>query len=112
MQRLAKRGSGISGSDHRHNTGYGENLAYSMGYPDMNGLHEWYNEYKQYPFKNYPVSGCGHFTQMVWRDTKELGIEISRKNGRIYVVANYYPPGNFQKGAERSYEINVPPRIK
>lgn len=40
--------------------------------------------------------GTGHFTQVVWKDSKELGVGCTKaKNGKIYVVANYYPPGNY-----------------
>ena len=38
----------------------------------------------------------GHFTQVVWKGSKELGIARASDNkGRIYVVANYAPAGNF-----------------
>lgn len=38
---------------------------------------------------------CGHFSQMVWKDTKQLGIGLAKgKNGAFYVVANYSPRGN------------------
>ena len=32
---------------------------------------------------------------MVWFNTKEVGIASARsKNGKVYVVARYYPTGN------------------
>ncbi|KAF0754685.1 Golgi-associated plant pathogenesis-related protein 1-like [Aphis craccivora] len=35
------------------------------------------------------------FIQLVWSNTKELGIEKAcSRSGRIIVVANYYPKGN------------------
>jgi len=38
----------------------------------------------------------GHFTQVVWKDSKLLGIAKARsKTGKILVVANYDPAGNF-----------------
>lgn len=47
----------------------------------------------------------GHFTQVVWKDTKELGVAYARsKSGKIYVVANYEPAGNF----EGSFATQVP----
>lgn len=37
----------------------------------------------------------GHFTQMVWKNTQEMGMAMARGlNGKIYVVANYNPRGN------------------
>ena len=43
----------------------------------------------------FSVSGCGHFTQVVWKGSKEVGIGKAFGNdGRVFVVANYYPAGN------------------
>lgn len=39
---------------------------------------------------------AGHFTQVVWTDSKELGVAFARsKSNKLYVVANYSPAGNF-----------------
>ena len=36
----------------------------------------------------------GHYTQMIWDSTKEIGIAYSvSKSGKVYVVARYYPTG-------------------
>lgn len=37
----------------------------------------------------------GHFTQVVWKDSKRLGIALVKNNNNTIVVANYDPPGNF-----------------
>jgi Cysteine-rich secretory protein family len=43
------------------------------------------------------MENVGHFTQVVWKSSKELGVgKAKSRSGRIYVVANYYPPGNYQ----------------
>ena len=38
----------------------------------------------------------GHFTQVVWRSSKKLGVGAAQSNvsGAWYVVCNYFPPGN------------------
>ncbi len=47
----------------------------------------------------------GHFTQVVWKDSRDFGIgKAKTKDGKWLVVANYYPAGNLiGKNAE-----NVP----
>lgn len=38
----------------------------------------------------------GHFTQMVWVNTKYFGVgKATSHTGKIFVVAYYYPPGNY-----------------
>jgi hypothetical protein len=37
----------------------------------------------------------GHFSQLVWKNSLELGMGMARdQTGKVVVVANYYPPGN------------------
>lgn len=51
------------------------------------------------------VTSTGHFTQVVWKDSKEFGIgKAKTKDGKWLVVANYYPAGNFMgKNAENVF---------
>ena len=38
----------------------------------------------------------GHFSQVVWKASEELGIgKAADDKGRVYVVANYRPAGNY-----------------
>ena len=93
----------------------GENLTYSYAYEKLKGkitpiysktpLSDasagWYEEKKDYKYsktKRIRVGPpIGHYTQMVWKDTKEVGISYAiSKKGSVYVVARYYPPGNYQ----------------
>ena len=37
----------------------------------------------------------GHFTQIVWKSSEEIGVAKAKSpTGKIYVVANYSPAGN------------------
>ena len=56
----------------------------------------WYDEIKDYNFSKPGFSSnTGHFTQVVWVDSVELGVgKATSKNGMQFVVARYYPPGN------------------
>jgi len=89
---------------------FGENLACAKGY-DLRGdkvAEMWYDEVKDYNFETPAYNAkCGHFTQMIWRDTKELGVaKTTASDGVQYVVARYSPPGNvvgeFKNGIRRA----------
>ena len=46
-----------------------------------------------------------HFSQLVWRNSKELGIGTAQsKSGNFFLVARYNPPGNI----EGQFEDNIP----
>ena len=93
-------------------TDYGENLAAgTIGYVDAKGAVEmWADEAKLYDFKHQGFSmQTGHFTQVVWKGTREVGCGSSQCNGNQIWVCNYDPAGN----VEGQYEINVmPPSCK
>ena len=56
----------------------------------------WYEEIKDYNFGNPGFSsGTGHFTQVIWVGSQEVGVaKASNANGTQFVVARYYPAGN------------------
>ena len=61
----------------------------------------WYDEIKDYDFntgKSKNKKAVGHFTQLVWKDTKEVGFGVGFNGGFCIGVANYYPGGNFNNG--------------
>ena len=80
---------------------YGENLYYCYA---SNGIcvtgtkasQSLYNEVWQYDFNNPKfTSGTGHFTQLVWKGSKEIGCGAAwNSNNKCYVTCNYYPAGN------------------
>ena len=60
----------------------------------------WYEEISDYRYskvkKRRVGPPIGHYTQMVWKDTRQVGIAYAiSKKGSVYVVARYYPAGNF-----------------
>lgn len=85
------------------NMSLGENIAvWKNPNPDtFNGgniTKLWYDEIKLYNFNKPDINlENAHFTQIIWKDTEEVGFGISvSKSGKFYAVANYYPPGNIQ----------------
>ena len=71
----------------------------------------WYAEVSKYDFYSLGFSvEHGHFTQLVWSKTREIGIGCARSengDGLTYVVARYWPPGNILK----NFEENVLPPL-
>jgi uncharacterized protein YkwD len=77
----------------------GENLfaCYGIKITGKMMTDDWYNEVSQYNFNNPGfVSGTGHFTQVVWKGSREVGFGFAQaRDGYYYGVANYYPAGNY-----------------
>ena len=80
--------------------GQGENIAMFTGKFESAGeeaTNMWYEEVKKYDFKKSGFkSGTGHFTQVVWKGSKKLGMARARTpdERETYVVARYDPAGN------------------
>ena len=57
----------------------------------------WYSEIKDYDFQTGKSKGgvIGHFTQLAWKDSKEVGFGVDFNGGFCIGVANYYPGGNY-----------------
>ncbi|MBN2702497.1 MAG: pathogenesis-related family 1 protein [Methylohalobius sp. ZOD2] len=103
------RGNGCK-LKHRSDGKYGENLYWSSAVRWSDGRRElkaltvsrvvaqWVSEKKDYDYAGNRCSGamCGHYTQIVWRDTRRLGcgMAVCPSQGQIW-VCNYDPPGNY-----------------
>jgi pathogenesis-related protein 1 len=87
---------------------YGENLAAgSEGALDPEAVvRMWYDEIAKYHFPDGGFSmETGHFTQVVWRGTAQVGCGHTLCNGMDIFVCNYDPAGN----VEGEYRDNVLP---
>ncbi|XP_055845001.1 uncharacterized protein LOC129911287 [Episyrphus balteatus] len=83
---------------HRPNNEYGENLYYVEGIPcrAKMAVKAWYDEIDLYDYDNPKFSKeVGHFTQLVWKDTREVGTGVAQIGNKIWVCCNYHPPGNY-----------------
>ena len=99
---------------HRPDPMYGENIYSSWSSDPMakiqgkDAVDSWYKEIEQYRAGEEPRSmKTGHFTQVVWAGSCRLGVGVARREGKVVVVANYDPPGNYRG----RYRENVPPLV-
>lgn len=64
-----------------------------------------YKEVCNYDFSNPSLSdSTGHFTQLVWASTKQLGLgwEMGKDDNCHYVVGRYFPEGNIETRLEEN----------
>ncbi|CAH8337148.1 unnamed protein product [Eruca vesicaria subsp. sativa] len=85
-----------------HSTGpYGENLFWGSGsdFTPTFAVESWTVEAKSYNHMTNSCDDgmCGHYTQIVWRDTKRIGCaRVVCENGAgVFITCNYDPPGNY-----------------
>uniref|UniRef100_A0A673ITX4 SCP domain-containing protein n=1 Tax=Sinocyclocheilus rhinocerous TaxID=307959 RepID=A0A673ITX4_9TELE len=82
----------------RHNRSLGYDLA----------VESWYSEIKDYNFSRPGfTSKTGHFTQVVWKDTNEVGVGLATDGNTTFVVGQYLPAGNISNAGY--FERNVLP---
>ncbi|XP_021717174.1 pathogenesis-related protein PRB1-3-like [Chenopodium quinoa] len=78
---------------------YGENIVAGPG--DASGTDAvkiWVDEKANYDYNSNtcaPNKVCGHYTQVVWRDSVRLGCaRVPCNGGGIFITCNYDPRGN------------------
>ena len=78
---------------------YGENIYWSSGLKNhaADVVDAWASEVVYYD----SISGkckndvCGHYTQLVWSKTSEIGCGMAKCGNQEIWVCNYNPPGNY-----------------
>lgn len=90
-------------ASHADRGGHGENLWMgTAGAWDADGMVGMFLEerrnFRPAAFPNVSLTGnwgdVGHYTQIVWRDTREVGCAKQTGNGVDVLVCRYYPAGN------------------
>ncbi len=83
---------------HRPDNRFGENLYAMTGgtASPADAVGMWADEARGYDIRGNACSGvCGHYTQIVWRQTRAVGCATAATPYRQVWVCNYDPPGNF-----------------
>ncbi|MCF8341153.1 MAG: hypothetical protein K9I82_09265 [Chitinophagaceae bacterium] len=89
-------------SANRNDKNWGENLFWGSSatyYKPLDASKGWAGEKADYTYA--PCCGdnfmkIGHYTQMVWKNSKEMGLGIATcPTGEVIIVANYNPSGNY-----------------
>jgi pathogenesis-related protein 1 len=86
--------------EHRSDSQYGENIYTGTAghFTAVDAAKAWESEKKLYAggvLKQSNWKPAGHYTQMVWRETRMLGCGEATCNKMLIVVCNYDPPGNY-----------------
>jgi pathogenesis-related protein 1 len=76
---------------------YGENLLITdMSITPEMVVSEWASESRFYSYETNTCGGvCGHYIQIVWRDTQKVGCAAAGDDSWEIWVCNYDPPGNY-----------------
>jgi uncharacterized protein YkwD len=85
--------------EHQPNGKYGENLYRVTGrrVRPQRVVATWASEAADFDREaNRCQSVCGHYTQIVWRTTTEVGCAVARGGSREVWVCEYAPPGNYR----------------
>ncbi|XP_029961495.1 Golgi-associated plant pathogenesis-related protein 1 [Salarias fasciatus] len=95
-------------------TNDGENVFYKSSTATLKltgkeAVDSWYAEIKDYNFKNPGFQGnTGHFTQVVWKSSTELGVGMATDGNTAFVVGQYRPAGNISNPGY--FQDNVSPK--
>jgi uncharacterized protein YkwD len=76
----------------------GENLAWGYQRTAGNAVEAWYKEVSDYNYKSPGfASSTGHFTQVVWKNTKQIGCGVATClwGSLRFWVCRYAPQGNW-----------------
>lgn len=98
-QEWAEHLSSIGELEHDRGRRVGQNLFFSSqdGMRPSFVVGQWAAESKDYDERRFKCSRgevCGHFTQIIWRETKEVGCGVASGDRGEFWVCYYAPPGN------------------
>jgi uncharacterized protein YkwD len=80
--------------DHDYKSDFGENLAWGTRLSAQEAVQLWYEEISEYNYASPGFGPAGHFTQVIWRGSRQLGCGKAICQGEVFWVCRYSPPGN------------------
>ncbi|KAI4820577.1 hypothetical protein KUCAC02_028550 [Chaenocephalus aceratus] len=89
----------------------GENIYYMSSSAGSNptgkeAVDSWYSEIKDYNWSSPGFNdNTGHFTQVVWKESSEMGVGLATDGKTVFVVGQYRPTGNMMNPGY--FEANV-----
>ncbi|WZZ25824.1 hypothetical protein YC2023_009225 [Brassica napus] len=84
---------------------FGENIfhGYGKNWSPADAVVAWASEKRHYNYGSNtcdPGKVCGHYTQMVWKNTRRVGCaRVKCNSGAIFMTCNYDPPGFSSHGS-------------
>ncbi|XP_078503496.1 cysteine-rich venom protein TEL1-like [Lissotriton helveticus] len=89
-------------------SGCGENI-FSSNHPTnwSTAIMAWYKEVDKFTYGTLtgPWYAVGHYTQIVWANTYQIGCAAGSCKEGYYLVCQYCPAGNYAGQIERPYEM-------
>lgn len=115
------------GHSEEHFVASGENIARGIGDPCYsspmegmkNGVYSFLDEDRNWAQNPHLSEADGHWTQIVWKDTRFVGCAVSQRKhftpesvqeekASMYIVCEYYPAGN----VEGLFDAQVPAKVQ
>jgi pathogenesis-related protein 1 len=93
---------------HESQSTYGENLAMGTRLTPQGAVDLWAGEKSKYTYSpTYTIAdfnaGSGHYTQVVWRKTTQIGCGSATCGTSVVISCRYLPPGNVIGGTSSVY---------
>lgn len=91
---------------HGNAEGMGQNLSMDPSPNAKKNIMKWFNEYKKYDPDTVSFSAStGHFTQLVWKGTRQVGCAVKNCGQMNLVVCNYVPTGNMKGEFQKNVRL-------